>query len=144
MYSKSEPHVLFNIDHFWWEIKEKRVLSSFQCCMESNGAIIYLTSKASFVVSFIEPKFLEILQFCGYGLLVNFYVFAFLYYAFFVCVCVRVRISNLTWLQIKLQASVKDWPIKKTLRPGSSVLAAFTFLRECYNCCLCFWCFFFL
>lgn len=55
--------------------------------MESNGAIIYLTSKASFVVSFIEPKFLEILQFCGYGVLVNFYGFAFLYYAnFFFCV----------------------------------------------------------
>lgn len=57
--------------------------------MESNGAIIYLTSKASFVVSYIEPKFLEILQFCGYGVLVNFYGFAFLYYAiyfFFGCV----------------------------------------------------------
>lgn len=54
--------------------------------MESNGAIIYLTSKASFVVSFIEPKFLEILQFCGYGVLVNFYGFAFLYYAIFFCV----------------------------------------------------------
>lgn len=53
--------------------------------MESNGAIIYLTSKASFVVSYIEPKFLEILQFCGYGVLVNFYGFAFLYYAFFFC-----------------------------------------------------------
>lgn len=51
--------------------------------MESNGAIIYLTSKASFVVSYIEPKFLEILQFCGYGVLVNFYGFAFLYYANF-------------------------------------------------------------
>lgn len=57
--------------------------------MESNGAIIYLTSnsKASFVVSFIKPRFLEILQFCGYGVLVNFYAFAFLYSTFFMCVC---------------------------------------------------------
>lgn len=55
--------------------------------MESNGAIIYLTSKASFVVSYIEPKFLEILQFCGYGVLVNFYGFAFLYYANFFLLC---------------------------------------------------------
>lgn len=55
--------------------------------MESNGAIIYLTSKASFVVSYIEPKFLEILQFCGYGVLVNFYGFAFLYYAIFFLLC---------------------------------------------------------
>lgn len=97
MYSKSEPQVLFNIDHFLWEIKEKRVLSSFQCCMESNGAIIYLTSTASFVVSYIEPKFLEILQFCGYGVLVNFYGFAFLYYAIYFFV---VFFSNLTWLQL--------------------------------------------
>lgn len=66
--------------------------------MESNGAIIYLTSKASFVVSYIEPKFLEILQFCGYGVLVNFYAFAFLYYAIFVVVV--VFFSNLTWLQL--------------------------------------------
>lgn len=66
--------------------------------MESNGAIIYLTSKASFVVSYIEPKFLEILQFCGYGVLVNFYGFAFLYYAIFFVVV--VFFSNITWLQL--------------------------------------------
>lgn len=63
--------------------------------MESNGAIIYLTRKASLVLSFIEPKFLEILQFCGYGVPVNFYGFAFLYYAISF-----VFISNLTWLQM--------------------------------------------
>lgn len=73
--------------------------------MESNGAIIYLTSKASFVVSYIEPKFLEILQFCGYGVLVNFYGFAFLYYAIFFFLL--VFFYYITWLQLWLEVSVK-------------------------------------
>lgn len=110
--------------------------------MESNGAIIYLTSKVSFVVSFIEPKFLEILQFCGYGVLVNFYVFAFLYYSFFLCVCM-CAFPILHGFRYSYRHQSKTDPSKKTLRPGSSVLAAFTLLRECCNRCLCFWWFFF-